>query len=78
MTELEARKSDACMHCGRTPTLAKRKDAAGTRAVLWCFACKRLAFGGSSFIKATPAALEHLPLVEKPHDGQSDRQGSLF
>ena len=68
-----ARQNDICRHCGRTPTLARRIDGTGERAIYWCFSCVKAAFGGDSFIRVSPEHLARLPLVD-----MSERQGSLF
>lgn len=67
-----ARREGVCMHCPRTPLLAKRRDSSGERALYWCESCERPAFGGDSFVSVPPGVLAKLPLVGEP------RQRSLL
>lgn len=68
-----ARQNEVCDRCSRKPTLARRQDAAGWRAIYWCFSCEKAAFGGDSFVHVAPEHLDLLPVV-----AVDNRQGSLF
>lgn len=69
-----ARQNDTCDQCGRKPTLSRRKDGTGWRALYWCFACSKAAFGGDSFVRVAPDHLDMLPAVA----ADNDRQGRLW
>jgi hypothetical protein len=64
MTPKEAKALNICIECRRAPTLCQRTDGTGTRAIVWCFDCKRPAFAGASFVRVSEPMLSRLPRVE--------------
>ncbi len=64
-SNMEARRRDRCFWCQLKPILAKRKDSGGWRALYWCTNCRRIAFGGCSFVRVPPEVFDRLPLIEE-------------
>lgn len=63
MTEKESRARGVCVRCGGPPTLVKREDGGGWRALFWCMKCAKPAHSGASFVRVEPDVLATLPIV---------------